>query len=161
MIYNTTEEAIAVVEKFEAGTLPKSEWTHAAHLTVGLYYCLRRPFGAALNCMRDGIRSLNDVHGVANTKTGGYHETMTVFWMIVIKQFAETSKRFSFGELANQLLVICDDPRLPLEYYSRSLLFSEKAREQHVQPDMEELYLFVSSVKLAAQTGGFADIQLA
>ena len=111
--------------------------------------------------MRDGIRSLNDAHGVANTKTSGYHETLTVFWMIVIKQFAETSKRFSFAELANQLLVICDDPRLPLEYYSRALLFSTEAREHHVQPDIEELYLFVNSVKLTAQAGGFGDEQFA
>jgi len=159
MIYKTTEEAIRLVDAFERRTLPKSDWTHSAHLTVGLYYCLRLSFGEALNAMRSGIRAINDVHGVPNTNTSGYHETMTVFWMIVIKQFAETSKRFSFGELANQLLVICDDPRLPLEYYSRELLFSEEAREHHVQPDIEKLYLFVNSAKMAAQVGGYVDVQ--
>ena len=161
MIYNTTEEAIKLVEGFESRTLPKSQWVHSAHLTVGLYYCLRYSFGDALNLMRDGIRAINDVHGVPNTKTSGYHETMTVFWMIVIKQFAETSKRFSFGELANQLIVICDDPRLPLEYYSRELLFSEEAREHHVQPDIEQLYLFVNSAKRAAQVGGYVELHCA
>jgi len=161
MAYYTTEEAIELVKAFEQRTLPRSEWTHAALLTVGLYYCLRYSFGTAINLMREGIQAINDIHGIPNTKTSGYHETLTMFWMIVIKQFAGTSGRFSFGELANQLIGICGDPRLPLEYYSLSLLFSAEARERHVLPDLEELYLFVSASKLAAQTGGYAETEFA
>ena len=29
-------QAEQLVQKFESGTLPKSEWTHEAHLIVGL-----------------------------------------------------------------------------------------------------------------------------
>ena len=155
MIYKNTSEAMEVVRGFENRTLSKAAWTHDAHLTVGLYYCLRFPFGTALNRMRDGIKAINKAHGVGDTDPGGYHETMTVFWMLVIKQFAETSKCYGFGELANQIIGICGDPRLPLEYYSPQVLFSEEARREHVHPDREELFLFVNSAKLAAQTGGF------
>lgn len=156
MTYNSTEEAMSTVRRFESRSLTKTEWNHAAHLTVGLYYCLRFPFGVALEKMRRGVRAINAVHGVENTKQGGYHETLTVFWMVVIKQFAETSRRYSFGEAANQLFSICGDPRLPFEYYSRELLFSEEARVSHVQPDLEALYLFVSSAEMATRAGGYS-----
>ena len=60
MAYYTTEEAIELVKAFEQRTLPRSEWTHAALLTVGLYYCLRYSFGTAINLMREGIQAIND-----------------------------------------------------------------------------------------------------
>ena len=81
MIYNTDKEVELLIETFEKRTLPKTEWTHAAHLIVGLYYCFHHPFGVAKNLMSDGIYWLNDAHGTANTETSGYHETLTVFWL--------------------------------------------------------------------------------
>ncbi len=49
MIYKTDEEVKKLVEGFEKRTLLKADWTHAAHLTVGLYYCVNHPFGMARN----------------------------------------------------------------------------------------------------------------
>jgi len=155
-MYKTTEEVVELVKSFEERKLMRSDWTHAALLTVGLYYCVRFSFGFAINLMRDGICELNDTHGVPNTRFSGYHETMTVFWMIVIKQFVEVSKSYNLAQMANELIAICSDPRLPLEYYSRELLISPQAREEHVQPDLDDLYLFVNLAKLAARTGGYA-----
>ena len=81
MNYQRDEEIYLLVKAFEERTLPKSEWTHAAHLTVGLYYCYHNPLGVAKNLMSDGIYWLNDTHGTANTETSGYHETITIFWL--------------------------------------------------------------------------------
>lgn len=161
MIYNTTEEVITLIKAFEERTLLKSEWTHAAHLTVGLYYCLRYPFGVAINNMRDGIYWLNDAHGVVNTKTSGYHETLTVFWMITVKQFIENSKCYKLSELANQLIDVCHDANLPFKYYSRELLFSAEAREHHVQPDLDRFYLFVNSSNLTTRLGRESTLKIA
>jgi hypothetical protein len=160
-MYNTTEEVVALVKAFEERRLARADWTHAALLTVGLYYCVRFSFGFATNLMRDGICALNDAHGIPNAKASGYHETMTVFWMIVIKQFVEISQSqcHNLAKMANELVAICSDPRLPLEYYSRELLISSEAREEHVQPDLDDLYLFVNLAKLAARTGGYGEPQ--
>jgi hypothetical protein len=59
-IYKTDEEVALLFEAFEKRTLSKENWTHAAHLTVALFYCLNYPFGVARNLMRDGIYWLND-----------------------------------------------------------------------------------------------------
>ena len=160
MIYNNAEEVILLVKAFEERTLSKSEWTHAAYLTIGLYYCLRFPFGVAANLLRDGIYWLNDAHGVSNTKTSGYHETLTVFWLITIKQFIETSQRYSIADLANELILTCGDSNLPFQYYSRELLASPDAREHHLQPDLDRFYLFANLPKLTISMGSAATAKL-
>src|SRR4051794_39638968 len=45
-------------------SLPKAEWTHAAHLRVGLWHLLRSPPDEALARMRSGIRQYNVACGV-------------------------------------------------------------------------------------------------
>ena len=58
-------------------TLPKREWTHAAHFAVA-FWLLGRSDSDAMRDMRGLIRAYNEASGVANTDTTGYHETITV-----------------------------------------------------------------------------------
>jgi hypothetical protein len=138
MIYKTDEEVKVLVKAFEERTLSKEEWTHAAHLTVGLYYCLNYPFAAAKNWMTEGILRLNDAHGTPNTETSGYHETLTMFWLLTIEEFVGKTKYETLAETANRLIACCDT-KLPLKFYSRELLFSPEARARYVKPDLNEL----------------------
>lgn len=139
MIYKTDEEINLLVKAFEERTLPKSEWTHAAHLTVGLYYCFHNPLGVAKNLMSDGIYWLNDAHGTPNTENSGYHETLTLFWLKTITAFLERNKEENnLTVLANEMLVFYNDTKLPFKYYSRERLFSVEARMNYIEPDLEE-----------------------
>lgn len=145
MIFTRDEEVNLLAEAFEARTLPKSEWTHAAHLVVGLYYCYHHPFGVAKNLMSDGIHWLNDAHGTPNTETSGYHETITVFWLRTVDEYlGKTGRDKGLAELANGLLADCGDPRLPLKHYSRERLFSTEARMHLVEPDLEDFSFSVN-----------------
>jgi hypothetical protein len=142
MFYRSDDEICKVIKGFEERTLSKSEWTHAAHLTVALFYCIVHPFGVAKNLMSDGICWLNDKHGTPNTDTSGYHETLTVFWLRTVANFvAENRRENTFFVLANKLLSEYSDSKLPLKYYSRELLFSKKARREMVEPDFGKLKL--------------------
>ncbi len=76
-------EIEALVRSFEDGSLPRSEWTHASHLLVGLWYLSRHPRDQATILMRDGIRRYNHIHG----RDAGYHETITLAWLAVIARF--------------------------------------------------------------------------
>ena len=58
-------------------TLPKPQWTHAAHFAAALWL-LRRGERAAFLQMPGFIRAYNESTGVANTDCGGYHETITL-----------------------------------------------------------------------------------
>jgi hypothetical protein len=138
MKFKDKEEIKELVRAFEACTLPKEEWTHEAHLTVGLYYLVHHPFGVAKNLMSDGICWLNDKHGTPNTDTSGYHETMTHFWLTAISEFLNSNAEESnISALTNGMLLELNDRNLPLKKYSRELLFSPLARREYVPPDLE------------------------
>ena len=145
MIYKSDEEVKRLVKAFEERTLTKDEWTHAAHLTVGLYYCLNCPFAVAKNWMSDGILWLNDAHGTPNTDQSGYHETLTMFWLLTIEAFVGKTKCGSLAETANRLIDSCD-PQLPFKFYSRELLFSAEARARYIEPDLRERFVAASEL---------------
>ena len=137
MIFHNNEDIHRLVASFENRTITKDNWTHAAHLVVGLYYCRTLPFAVAKNLMRDGICWLNDKHGTPNTDDSGYHETLTVFWMKRIWNFLdELPVGGSLASIANSLIERFDDRDLPLKYYSRDLLFSAAARRDYLPPDL-------------------------
>ncbi len=150
MIYKRDEEVNLLAKAFEDRTLPKAEWTHAAHLIVGLYYCYHNPFGVAKNLMSDGINWLNDAHGTPNTETSGYHETLTVFWLRTVANFLEKAGREkNLAELANELIATVNDTKLPLKFYSRERLFSVEARINYVEPDLENFSLSINGLVFA------------
>ena len=138
--YRTSEEVLRLVREFEACSLPRAEWTHHAHLVVALWYLVRHEEAAATRLIRDGIRRYNKTHGIEQTKTGGYHETITLFYIRVIRKFLSTANPdCTLMMLANSLINTCGDKNLPLEYYSRERLMSGQARTRWLEPDLKPL----------------------
>lgn len=144
-MFKRTDEIINLVINFQEKKLTRAEWTHEVFLAVALYYCLRFPFGRAIELMRRGLRNLGQSHRTSNN----YNETLTMFWLITIKQFIETSESYSLTDLANELIVF-GNADLPFSYYSWELLFSSDACDNHVQPDLDRFYLFANLAKLTA-----------
>jgi len=58
-------------------SLPKIEWTHAAHFAAA-FWLLRRSGTHAARDMPKLIRAYNAATGVPNTDSSGYHETITL-----------------------------------------------------------------------------------
>ena len=129
-----------LVEAFIARTLPKREWTHEAHLRVGLWHVLRYADSTALPLLRERIRAYNEATGVPNTETSGYHETITRFYLHVIRRFVQSvDGSRPIDELAWSLIEQCGDRILPMRYYSRERLFSPGARAAWIEPDLAPL----------------------
>lgn len=68
------------VQDWEDCRLPKSAWTHAAHVAVAAWYAFEFDFDGTFARMKTGIIRFNEIVGTANTETSGYHETLTRFW---------------------------------------------------------------------------------
>ena len=62
-------------------SLPQAEWTHHGHLTAAHVLISAHGPSTTLALCRERIPLLNDAHGVANSDTGGYHETLSVFFV--------------------------------------------------------------------------------
>ena len=67
-----------------ARTLPKSRWTHEGHLLACVSLVRRHGAIDALWILRAAIPPYNESTGVANTPTGGYHDTITVYFVWAI-----------------------------------------------------------------------------
>lgn len=138
--YEHPGEVLRLVAAFERRTLPKADWTHRAHLTMGLWYSVHLPPEAALDAMREGILRLNDAHGVVSTPASGYHETITRGYMRLIGKFlADDGAAGGWHERANRLLERLGERDLLLSYYSRERLMSPRARAGWVEPDVRGL----------------------
>ena len=135
-IYQTENEIKSLVEAFESGTLAEKDWRHAEHLAVALFYLSRHDFGTALAKMRDGIFNLLRAFKIDLSKEMPYHETITLFWMRTIDDFRRSKNGSPLVEICNQLTGKFDKD-YPLRHYSRALLFSEKARSEFVEADLE------------------------
>ena len=135
-------DLVRLVEEFEACTLPKAAWTHEAHLAVALWYASRMPYEEALAAMREGIQRFNAAHGVRTTPTGGYHETITRFYMRVICDHVAAEGEGLGGDWAqrvDRLLARYGARDLPLRHYSTDRLMSADARFGWVEPDLQPL----------------------
>jgi adenylate kinase family enzyme len=137
------EDVVRLAAAFEACAIPHKAWTHAAHLTVGLWHVDRYGADAALLRLRTGIRRLNESIGGANTATSGYHETITAAYVILLSQFLdEREDGESLGDLVSRLLAGPLAARdVLLAFYSRDRLMSIEARARWVEPDIAPIDL--------------------
>jgi hypothetical protein len=129
------------VRAFEACTLPRQELTHAAHLTIALWYLIHLPAKEATVAIRMGLKRYLEANGVQTTPTSGYHETLTLFWICAVSFYlAAAGKDRSVLALANGLLRLLGNKDLPLRYYTRERLMSPLARVSWVEPDVRPFF---------------------
>ena len=134
--FKTEDEINTLVSGFEEASIPRDKWKHAEHLTVALVYLITFDKETALTKMRDGIHALlTKGFGVDLSVEMPYHETLTVFWINTIAEFTKKNSELSLIEKANDLINKYDKDH-PLLFYSRELLFSDKARSVWVEPDL-------------------------
>jgi hypothetical protein len=145
----TCAEIGQLVSGFEDTSLPKEQWSHAAHLTVALYYVRDLGAAAATLRMREAIQRFNAAKGGVRT---AYHETITLAWIAVIGEFlAKADVGRPLPDLIAALLEQTGDKHYLQRHYSPDVLMSDEARARWVPPDRRS---FESSFIAASPRGG-------
>lgn len=135
MKYRSEDEINALLAAFEDTTIARERWKHAEHLVVALCYVERHGLEIAIEKMRSGLfELLTDGFKVDLSKEMPYHETLTVFWMRTVAEYAASKNGASLLEKANEVVVLFDKDH-PLRFYSRERLFSDEARATFIEPD--------------------------
>ena len=120
-------------------SLPKPEWTHAAHFAAA-FWLLRRPDMNAIRDMPGLIRAYNEATGTPNTDTGGYHETITLASLRAACAWLARRPRAPLHEALNELLASSyGRSDWLLAYWSKPVLFSVDARRAWLEPDLQPL----------------------
>ncbi len=129
----------AFVAAWRAGTLPKPEWTHAAHVAVCAWHAWEAPdVEAVFGAMKRGITAYNEAVGTANTDTSGYHETLTRFWAGVIVEHLRAANPPSRLDAVRSAVATFGAARtLHADHYSFDVVGDRRARAVWVPPDRD------------------------
>jgi hypothetical protein len=133
-------EIAALAERLLDRTLPKDQWTHAAHLTATLRLVRTRDAELERD-LPSIIRTYNVSVGGVNDDKSGYHETITQAYLAAIRAFeAALPAGVDDAEAAARLLATpLGDKDWPLTHWSRERLFTPQARLGWVEPDLKAL----------------------
>ena len=121
------------------GTLRLKEWTHEAHFAATVWLIQRHPELELERDLRKIISHSNEAVGIANTDSGGHHETITQVYLAAVRaHLAESAADEPLIECVNAL------PRSeyasrgwPLRTYSKGLQNSVATRHRFGDPDRE------------------------
>lgn len=135
----------AAIERIALGvidrTLPKTDWTHAAHFAAAVWLLRYRPDLTTASAIKGLISAYNEATGTPNTDTGGYHHTITLASMRAASaHLAGYPETASLHRILDALLASpLRHPDWLLDYWSRETLFSVAARRDWTSPDLAPL----------------------
>lgn len=130
----------SLMEQFQSSQLPVNYFQrHRTHIRLA-YLFLKKYNGyeGAFKQMSADLKKYFE-HHVINSKTTGYHETLTVAWLRVVNHIIS-----NFGDAFNSN-VFCDTHPFLLHnslmrmYYKADTIYSEKAKAEFVAPDLNPL----------------------
>jgi hypothetical protein len=122
-------------------SLPRAEWTHAAHFALALWLLRHRPELTGEPAIGAIIRRYNLANGTPNSDTEGYHATITIASMRAAA--AELARHSDDAALAKVLAALLAAPHgrsdWLLVHWTRERLFAVAARRGWVPPDLAPL----------------------
>ncbi len=140
MTFSSDDDIAYITNGLITRTLPKPEWTHAAHFAAAIGL-LADPNYNAFQDMPGFIKAYNVSTGGENTDDEGYHETITQASLMAAQYVLKThGKEAPLYECVNDLLSQeFGKPGWLFSYWSKDVLFSVKARKSWVAPDIKAL----------------------
>jgi hypothetical protein len=121
---------------FEAGAYAPADFSHRAHVRLAYVYLADCDVDLALERMRAALVCFLSHHGIPASK---YHETLTRSWLLAANHFMHKTPRTASSDdfiARNEILL---DSRIMLTHYSAGLLFSEGARKEFAEPDLDPI----------------------
>jgi hypothetical protein len=140
-VFASETEIVRIGEGLVARTLPRAEWTHAAHFAAALWLMRTHPEWDAAAVMPGLIRAYNESVGGVNDDNSGYHETITLASLRAARGVLNAyPPDMPLVRIVNALLSSnLANPNWLLEYWSREKLMSVEARRNWVEPDLKTL----------------------
>ncbi len=135
-----------MVDAIENHTLQLAEFSHATH--IKLAYCYLTKFGleASKELMEKTLKNFLSHNSIDPNK---YHKTLTQAWLIAVWHFMQKTDEMHAADEFLEYNPVLLNKDILLSHYSYERLYSEQARKQFIEPDLNELpeyhwYLVIS-----------------
>lgn len=136
MLHRTSAEDDDFRREFEAFQVAPDDFNHEAHLRLAYVYLCHGERDLAAEQMKSGLLAFLDHLGVGRAK---FHETMTGAWIDAVAHFMDrTPACRGFEDFIARNPLLCDS-NIMLTHYSAELLFSDRAREEYLEPDVQPI----------------------
>lgn len=131
---------VAIVEAFQARTLPFADWSHQAHLATGLWHVATHGEEAAKPLLREGIKAYNLSVGRTNDDMRGYHETVTMYFVWSAARFLEHDPPAGLLDRVNAYVAGPFGAKEGIfRFWSRERILAPAARLDWCEPDLRPL----------------------
>jgi hypothetical protein len=131
----STRQLEDFVADWESGRLPRSQWTHAAHVAAMAYYAYLLSPDESFEAMQSGILRFNAYVGIENTDHSGYHETLTRFWWETIGAFvAEGKFDTAFRAVCAAVKEYGNERDRHRSFYRHDIVTDSRARREWIRP---------------------------
>jgi len=121
---------------FEAGAFAPADFSHRAHVRLAYAYLAESDVNLALDRMRGALLTFLCHHDIPASK---YHATLTRAWILAVDHFMHRSPESSSADEFIARNPVLLDTRIMLTHYSADLLFSDQARAQFVEPNLDPI----------------------
>ena len=121
---------------FEAGAFAPADFSHRAHVRLAYVYLAESDVGLALERMRAALLRFLCHHDIPASK---YHATLTRAWILAVDHFMHHAPAASSADDFIDRNPVLLDSRIMLTHYSADLLFSDEARAQFVEPNLDPI----------------------
>ncbi len=140
MTHYSDEHLIELFHCLKDCTLPRVEWTHAAHLGAAVCLLAECTLEDAERTMPVLIRAYNEATGTPNSDTHGYHHTITLASLRAVEHVRSIVPGESASDVLRVLLASSyGNAGWLFIHWSRPVLFSSSARRAWVEPDLLRL----------------------
>jgi hypothetical protein len=121
---------------FEAGAFAPADFSHRAHVRLAYVYLAESDVNLALERMRGALLAFLSRHGIPASK---FHATLTRAWILAVDHFMHRSPEAVSADdfIARNPVLL--DTRIMLTHYSTDLLFSDQARADFVEPNLDPI----------------------
>jgi len=121
---------------FEAGAYAPADFSHRAHVQLAYVYLAENHRDLALERYRAALVGFLAHHGIP---AGKYHETLTRSWILAVHHFMHRSPEAASADDFIERNPLLLDSKIMLTHYSAGLLFSDAARADFVEPDLDPI----------------------
>lgn len=138
MTKNISKQDQEFRNQVETCEFPVPEFDHRAHIRLAYVYLVKNnDTDESVRLMREALTGLLKHAGVDPAVK--YHETLTEAWILAVHHFMNNTESSSSADdfIAQHSVML--DSKIMLSHYSAEVLFSEKARQSFVEPNLDPI----------------------